>query len=216
MAEEAAAAPPAETIPISPFHRCLDWLYNARNIFRWVSVGLSAISVVFAALSFAGFWNDFRGDNLLDALARRLDTSYATDVSRQVRSHDPEWQPLMRVIRSYSVTNLPKDRSPVVFARTSAVLSAQSNAGEWTAPTTPIVLLYKELSPDFPLSPGQDAFIVGTLGEFHEWIRRDEGDFDFFWRTLIFGTLSACVGVALALPERPRKCASATATAKAA
>jgi hypothetical protein len=187
--------------------RSFEYLSDARNIARWGAVLLSLVSIVFAALSYFGFFNYVRGDDLLDALASRLDTSYATDVSRQVRPPDPEWHPLMRVIRSYSPARatIPRDREPVVFARMAAVASAKSEAGEWTAPTTPIVLLYRELSPGTSLLPGQDGWTIGTLGDFHEWIRRDEADFDFFWRTLIFGALSACVGVFLALPERQRR-----------
>jgi hypothetical protein len=119
----------------SPPQRFFDWLYDARNIFRWVSVGLSVISVAFAALSYFGFWNHFRKDDLLDALASRLDSSYAADISRQVRPGEPEWTPLIQVIERYSKArgDLPKDRLPVVFARAKAVTSAQSNAGEWKA-----------------------------------------------------------------------------------
>ena len=185
--------------------RPFSWLYDARGIVRWIGVFLSLVSVAFAALSYFGFWSSVRGDDLLAALANRLDTSYATDVSRQVRQPDPEWRPLLRVIRSYSPKRgiLPKDREPVVFARFAAVASAKSEAGEWTASTTPIVLLYKEWpSPGNSIVPGQDGWIIGTLGDFHEWIRKDEADFDFLLRTVILGALSACVGLFLALPER--------------
>jgi hypothetical protein len=178
---------------------------SARSIARWVGVGLAALSVAFATLSYVGFWNYLRGDDLLSALGSRLDTSYAP-VSRQVRATDPEWVPLLRVIRAYSPVRhqLPKDREPVVFARFAAVSSAKSEVGEWTAPTTPMALLYKKWpAPGTPpLVPGQDAWIIGTLGDFHEWMRKDEADFDFFWRTVIFGSLSACIGVFLALPDR--------------
>src|SRR5260370_41409069 len=103
--------------------RSLDWMSDARSVARWVGVVLSVASVLFAALSYFGFWNYFRGNDLLDALANRLDTSYAADVSRQVRWADPEWRPLMRVIMSHSPAraSLPKDREPVVFARFAAI-----------------------------------------------------------------------------------------------
>lgn len=178
---------------------------RVRSIARWVGVGLAVLSVGFGTFGWFGFWNYFRGDDLLSALGSRLDTSYAPDVSRQVRASDPEWRPLLRVIRTYSPARhqLPKDREPVVFARFVAVSATKSEVGEWTAPTTPIVLLYKDWpSPGNSIVPGQDGWTVGTLGDFHEWIRRDEADFDFFWRTLIFGALSACTGLFLALPDR--------------
>jgi hypothetical protein len=178
-------------------------LSKARTTIRWLGVGLSLVAVLFAALSYFGFWGHLRGDDLLDALADRLDTSYATNVARQVRQGDPEWSPLVRVIESYSKARktLPADRKPVVFARLQAVTSAQTEWGEWTAPTTPIALLYRQWpAPGTgPLKPGEDAFLIGTLGDLHEWIRRDRNDFDLLWQRLIFGGLSACVGAFLAL-----------------
>jgi hypothetical protein len=111
-------------------------------------------------------------------------------------------RPLLRVITKYSHAQLPTDREPRVFVRSVAVASAQSEAAraEWTAPTTPIWLLYKEwpghVTPD-------DYRIVGTIGEFHNWIRNDEADFDFLVRTILFGALSLCVSVFLALPDKP-------------
>src|SRR5262249_38064390 len=174
----------------------LTGLYAVRSAARWIGVALSLVAVAFAALSYVGFWRHVRGDDLLDALANRLDTSYAADVSRQVRPGDPEWRPLMRVIASYAHANLPTDRQPIVFVRFVAVASAKSDAGEWTAATISIVLLYKEWpAPGTSFIREEDFWIIGTLGEFHEWIKRDQADFDFFWRTLVFGVLSACVGV---------------------
>jgi hypothetical protein len=48
----------------------------------------------------------------------------------------------------------------------------------------------------------EDYVFVGTIGDLHTWIQRDESDFDFLIRTILFGTLSACVAVFLALPEK--------------
>lgn len=183
-------------------------LSKARNAVRWLGVLLSLTSVLFATLSYIGFWSYIRGDDLLDELANRLDTSYAVNISRQVRPNDPEWSPLIRVIKIYSNARgeLLKDREPLVFARMQAVTSAQSGGAEWTAPSTPILLLYKEWPApgSASLKPGQDAFTVGTLGTLHEWIKTDKDQFDFFWRTLIFGFLSACVGAFLAMPSNNR------------
>src|ERR1700677_995890 len=112
---------------------------------RWLGVIFSGISVVFAILTYFGFWNEWRGDNLAAAAANRFDKSYSQDASRAVRNGDKEWLPLMRLITKYSHTDLPKYREPRVIARFVAVASAKDASGaEWTAPTTPIALLYKE------------------------------------------------------------------------
>jgi hypothetical protein len=175
----------------------------AKQPIRWIGVALSGAAILFAALSYFGFWSYVRGDDLVSALADRLDTSYA-EVSRQVRPPDPEWRPLIRIITRYTRADLPRDKQPQVFARSVAVSSAKSEVGEWTASTTPILLLYGEWPTPGKdnLKLGQTAFIVGTIGDLHEWVRRDQADFDFFWRTLIFGALSVCVGAFLALPDR--------------
>lgn len=128
--------------------RPLARLDAARNAARWIGVALSAASVVFAILGYFDFWRHMPGNDLLDALANRLDTSYAENVSRQVRPGEPEWYPLMRGITARA--NIPRDKTPVAFARSVAVVSAETTAGEWTAPTTPLKLLFRE--------PGTSSF----------------------------------------------------------
>lgn len=192
---------------LTRWHLIVAALAATQQTLRWLGVIISGAAVLFAILSYGGFWSYVRGDDILSALADRFDTSYAAEVSHIVRSRDPEWNPLLRVIKRYTRADLLQDKAPVVFARAQAIASAKSNAGEWTAPTTPIMLIYK----DWP-APGTGDFIkgkdfvtVGTLGDLHDWIRRDQGDFDFFWRTLIFGSLSFCVGAFLALPDPAKR-----------
>jgi hypothetical protein len=161
----------------------------------------------FAIVSFTTHWDWWRGDDMVEKVAERFDLSYSDDAARPVQQGDPEWPPLLRLIEQYSPDRgeLPKDRPPVMFARDQAIASVKTTNGDWTAPTTPIVLLYRK-SPEpgsQGFKPGQDAFVIGTIGELHDWVRRDRADFDFFWRTIIFGLLSACVGVALALADTP-------------
>jgi hypothetical protein len=48
----------------------------------------------------------------------------------------------------------------------------------------------------------EDVVFVGTIGDLHTWMQRDENDFDFLIRTILFGALSACVAVFLALPDK--------------
>jgi hypothetical protein len=176
---------------------------NFRFIVRWAGVVVSALSVIFAIMTYLGLWNVLRGDNLLAEVATRFDRSYAEDAGLPVRPGDREWRPIMRVIRRYSHAQLPTDKEPRVFARSVAVTSAKNEAAraEWTAPTTPVMLLYKEWPGHGVVTP-DDYRIVGTIEDLHNWIRSDEADFDFLVRTIIFGALSLCVGVFLALPEK--------------
>ena len=166
-------------------------------------MGLSILSVIFALLTYVGAWRGLRGDNLVADVAARFDKSYAEGASNPVRPDDKEWKPLIRIISRYTNADLPRDLKPVVFARFAAISSAKVEAGdkvlaEWTAPTTPVALLYKEWPGHGSVSP-EFHRVVGTIQDLHEWVRKDEADFDFLVRTIIFGLLSASVGVFLAL-----------------
>ena len=120
-----------------------------------------------------------------------------------MRPGDRAWPAVMRVITRYSRAQLLTGREPRVFAQFVAIASAQNEAahGEWTAPTTPVALLYKEW-PGHGFVPPEDVVFVGTIGDLRTWIQRDESDFDFLIRTILFGSLSACVAVFLALPDK--------------
>jgi hypothetical protein len=185
---------------------------NAKQIARWTSVALAVLSVAFAIVSYTTRWDWWSHDDVVEKVAERFDLSYTNDASLPVQRGDPDWSPILRLIEKYSPERdgLPMDRPPMTFARAQAITSAQTPFGEWTAPTTPVMLVYRKW-PD----PGSghdfkpDMFKVGTIGDLHEWVRRDRADFDFFWRTIIFGLLSACVGVALALADTPQRAGAA-------
>lgn len=157
---------------------------NAKQIARWTSVALAGLSVAFAIVSFTTRWDWLRHDDMVEKVAARFDLSYTKDASLPVQLDDPEWVPLLRLIKQYSPHEgeLPNDRRPMTFARAPAITSAQTPFGEWTAPSTPVVLFYRKWpdpgTGDFKW--GQDGFIVGTIGDLHDWVRRDRADFDFF------------------------------------
>jgi hypothetical protein len=101
-----------------------------------------------------GVWDWWFGLNEIEKVASHFETSYDPDVSRQVRESDLAWKPLLRLIRRYSIVTLPANRQPKVVACFAAITSAKIDVGqgrmaEWTAPTTPLVLLYQD---PFPVS----------------------------------------------------------------
>jgi hypothetical protein len=179
---------------------------DLKFIARWLGVVFSAVSMLFAISVYLGVWSEWRGDNLVAAVAARFDKSYSEDASRPVRPGDKEWSPLIRIIKKYSRANLPTDKEPRVFARAVAVASVKVEASgfEWTAPTTPIYLIYRDWPGGGAPIPPSDFRIVGTIEDLHTWIRNDTADFDYLVRTIIFGILSLCVGVFLALPDKPK------------
>jgi hypothetical protein len=134
-------------------------MLTPKEFARWTGVLLALASIVFAVLNYAGFWSHVRGDDLLTGVADRFDLSYGPDAAKEVRSDDPEWKPLIRVITKCTRAKLPPDQEPKVLARSKAVASDKLTAGdnivaEWTAPTTPIILFYRPW-PD----PGSGPFI---------------------------------------------------------
>jgi len=181
---------------------------NVKQIARWTSVVLAVLSVAFAIVSYTTRWDWLRHDDMVEKVAERFDLSYSQDAGLPVQRGDPEWTPLLKLIKRYSPHRgeLPKNRPPMTVARFQAITAAQTAAGEWTAPTTPVALLYRKWpdSGSGEFKRGQDVFVVGTIGDLHDWVRRDRADFDFLWRTIIFGLLSACVGIALALADTTR------------
>ena len=94
---------------------------------RWMGVFVSALSVLFAVLTYFGLWNELRGDNLVAAAASRVDKSYSQDASLPVRDGDKEWPTLMRLIRKYSHADLSQDKKPLVLARFVALTSAKQD-----------------------------------------------------------------------------------------
>jgi hypothetical protein len=119
---------------------------KVKEIARWTAFGIAVASVLLAVLSYFGIWNEWRGDNLLAGVAAHFDSSYSEDAGLPVGPGDKAWPAVMRVITKYSHAQLPIGKEPKVFVRFVAVASAKNDAarGEWTAPTTPIALLYKE------------------------------------------------------------------------
>jgi hypothetical protein len=181
---------------------------RTKTVARWTGVALSILSVAFAVVSYTTHWDWWLRDDMVEKVTYRFDLSYAENAGLPVQRGDPEWAPVLKLIEEYSPRRgeLPKDRPPMTVGRAQAITAAQTAAGEWTAPSTPIVLFYRKW-PDpgsGPFKRDQDAFVVGTIGDLHDWIRRDRADFDFVWRTIFFGLLSACVGIALALADTTR------------
>jgi hypothetical protein len=181
------------------------YLNNGRLVKFISGVFIPLCVLAFVISTRVGFWGYWFGLNHVEKVAANLETSYATNVSRQVRPGDPAWKPLLRLINKYSTANFPKDREPKVFARYVAVGSHKIEAGnelvaEWTAPTTPIMLIYKEW-------PGQkverkDNHIVGSIADLRTWITRSKDDFRFLVQDVALAVLSLVFAVVLWINDR--------------
>jgi hypothetical protein len=167
---------------------------------RWatrLSWVVAALVIVFGLANHFGWIDDFRGLQYARAVADSYDRSYGPGASQPIYSNNPAWPVLIRLIYKYSTADLPKDRTPVVIARDKAILSAvdQNIPGlpQWTAPGTPIALIYVQW-PGQAVNPSDYRFI-GSIADLHEWITRDSDDFRF----LVSDVLLAVLALALAI-----------------
>jgi hypothetical protein len=161
------------------------------------AVILPLITIAFVITEHVGWWDRFFGLTDVLEVARRFETSYAEGVKRTVRPGDPGWTPVLDLIRRYSPAELPPGREPHVLARSVAVASAKTETGpgkiaEWTAPSTPILLIYA----DWPGNtvPPSDYRIVGTIGDLRTWVTKRQADIHFFARDVLISCFSIVIG----------------------
>ncbi len=134
-------------------------------------------------------------------VAETYDHSYdIAHLPRVVHPEDAAWKPMMRLIRWYSRKTVDYSRAQTI-ARFVALDSKDLEVNgavlaEWTAPSTPFVVLYGRLD-DGRKYTMKDAVFVGTIGELHDWIQRARDDFHFWTNDAVLGALSAGVMVLL-------------------
>jgi hypothetical protein len=125
-------------------------------------------------MTWLGVWNDLRGDSLASDAARRfLRLNWSSDQLSTLKSGDKEWQSVIRIIKKYTPAQLPRDIEPISLQRAGPPL---------------LILIYQR---------PEGGVIVGTIQELSDWVREDEAEFDFLSRNIIFGLLSATVGIFL-------------------
>jgi hypothetical protein len=168
------------------------------------AVFLPIVTILFVVSEHVGLWDHYLGLTDVLEVSARFDTSYAEDVRRIVSPGDPAWVPVLDLIQRYSTVKLPMDRQPHALARFTAIASAKIEAGpgsiaEWTAPSTPIVLIYKDLSENkFTHS---DYRIVGTIGDLRTWVDKRRADVHFLGRDILLSLTSVVIGLVIWLFE---------------
>ena len=162
---------------------------------------LSAAFIPFLYLTFVitehyDVWDGPRGLDAVKRVASQMDTSYDPNVQRQFRATDPGFQETLDLIRKYTTASLQPGREPIAIVRYVAVASGKTDLGngkfaEWTAPTTPLILLYTEP----PVATSNDFIVVGSIGDLHTWIERSKTDFRFFVQDVFLTLFSLVLGV---------------------
>ncbi|HEY0221095.1 MAG TPA: hypothetical protein VGC58_02630 [Candidatus Paceibacterota bacterium] len=172
------------------------YLYK-NNKLKLLGIFLSFITLFFVITEHFGMWDRIRCTNELLEYNSRIQTSYA-EVTRTITPENKEWRCVTNTIYKYSNTKLQKDKKPIGIVRFVATQSFKQNLGEnnfaeWTAPSTPIAFVYKQLPDGNVLN--EDLAIVGSIGEFESWIEKDKNEFKFIIQNIFLGVLSFSVAV---------------------
>src|ERR1700692_3267082 len=146
-----------------------------------------ALYLAFIIPEKTGYWDRWTGLDLVEEVADRFDRSTGPDDAVPVRLGDKEFEPLIHVIKSYSVAKFADDKVPHVIVRLQAkVYDTQSlgdgKTAQWTSPATPIAIMFYDWpNARFPggAIPPDQFTVIGTLGNLHEWISRSREDRHF-------------------------------------
>lgn len=175
---------------------------RAKFVLNLVLLILPFLYLGFIVADRAGVWDRLFGLDLIEQAATRFELSYAPDASNPVKVGDKEWKPLLNLAYKYSTAKFPADKQPRVIARFVAVSSARIPAegpvmAEWTAPSTPLVLLYR----DWPGNtvPSEDYRILGTIGDLRNWISQAKDYRRFLVQDVFLGMFTPLLGFALFL-----------------
>jgi len=172
---------------------------TGNRVISFVATVIPPLAVLFFIVAeHAGWIDHWRGIDLVQQVADRFNLSYALGASRPVYPTDPEWNSTITLIRKHAKTKLRADKLPQTIARMRATLSTDEAFAEteWTAPSTPIVVLYRQ----WP-NPGnwpftQDEFsVVGTIGDLQNWIDQSKADFHFLVDDVLLGVMTVLLSV---------------------
>jgi hypothetical protein len=176
-----------------------------KRILKFIAAAIMpAFYLTFVIADHYGIWDEMRGLNEVKAVAARMSVSYA-EAKRQYWPSDKEWKPTLALIARYTDTKLPPGKSPLMIARYKAVASANieiapGKYAEWTAPATPLVLVYRDPPQSF-----DDAVVVGTIGDLPMWIDKSKNDFRFLIQNVLLGLFSLSLGILIWTVEHRAK-----------
>jgi hypothetical protein len=169
-------------------------------------VVLPALALIAVVSLRTPLWDWLFGLDAAEKAVASFEKSYGADASIPLTPGDKAWHPLQRLIRTYTTVTLPRNREPKVLARNVAVASAKTDLGpgrvaQWTAPTTPVWLIYREWpGQEVPL---EDAVIVGTIADLRNWVEQYRERIRFFVQDLVLSLLSFTIGLGMVLRRRP-------------
>jgi hypothetical protein len=183
-------------------------LKKTKRVLTAVTLLLPFLYLGFIVADRFGVWDRLTGLYLVEQVSQRFDLSYADDASHPVRVGDKTWDPVMKLIFRYSKAHFDESKTPRVVARFQASLSTRTPEqgpvfAEWTAPSTPIVVIYQ----DWPTNTGkgippEQFCIVGTIGDLRDWISKEKDRRKFLVQDIFLGTFGPLLGVLVFILEK--------------
>jgi hypothetical protein len=195
----AASSEPGDNIAPRAKQRFRKW----KRCLTLITLVIPILYLIFLVADRQGVWDRLTGLDLVQAVSDRFQQSYAAGASTPVRVGDPAWEPLLAIIYRYSKATFPADKTPRVVARDVATLSAvvPETGSEWTAPSTPLSLLYK----DWPTGEAierADYRVIGTIGELQDWIQKEKERRKFLALDVFLGLFGPLLGFLIFILER--------------
>jgi hypothetical protein len=175
------------------------------KLVKWGALGLSILTFALVVAERLGALDWCLDLKPMQEVAENLSSSYAP-VQRIFTPADSQWRPIIRLVQKYTSVPLPEKERPKAIARMPAVLSGKENlpqggVAEWTAPSTPVVLVY---GPGKVLTTGVDHIVVvGDIGNLSTWIAEYRDYWTFVLNDVLLGLLSVVTGL-LAFLETKR------------
>jgi hypothetical protein len=174
---------------------------------------LPVICLLLVIAEHNGLIDHWRGLDRVQAVADNFSLSYAPGACKPVYPDDAAWAPLIGLIQEYSKSKLRTDKQPQTVARSVATLSTQQEMGEgirseWTAPSTPLVVMYRRWPDPGTNFQREEYTIVGTIGDLQGWIAQSKADCHFLIHDITLGILALVLGYAIWHAGRPHRASS--------
>jgi hypothetical protein len=178
--------------------------FKSIGVCKTLSLTLSLISILFLIVDHYGLSDWWLGINTLKRVSARFNRNISDDASLPVYHGDSEWGVVISLVETYSNVAIPAGKEPQTLARERTTLSATQGANEWTVPVTQLMLFFFR----WPQNTGrtlkfnEDYIIIGTIGDFQNWINQKQSDFRFKIKDLIVGTIALVLAILSAAPTK--------------
>lgn len=169
---------------------------SREKFFELVTIAVPLIILLYSVGEHFGFIDRFLGNDDVMGIYERFNTSYDPSIDRKVGSDEPGWARAMTLIRKHSAAKIEFIDEKMILARSVATVSGKVDLpngkyAEWTAPSTPLLLVNSE-GEKMDGFVSEDVQIVGSIGDLKLWVEQDQLSRRFLFQD-IFSPLAAAI-----------------------